>query len=238
MTGTISENLLNINDRIKKAARKAGRDPNEVTIIAVTKTVEPKRIKEAISAGLRVFGENYVQEAQEKMAKFKDKNLKWHFIGHLQKNKAKFAVELFDLIHTVDSVELAQELNKRAKEPVEILIEVNVAREKTKAGIDPEGAVKLARAISAMPNLKLRGLMAIPPAFEQAEMSRPYFAMVRRLAERINKERFLGVYLRDLSMGMSNDFEVAIEEGATMVRLGTAIFGTRAVPEKKAAKSA
>ena len=238
MTGTISDNLLNIQERIRKAAKRAGRDPGEVTVIVVTKTVEPKRVKEAISAGMRVFGENYVQEAQEKMGKFKEKNLKWHFIGHLQKNKAKLAVELFDLIHTVDSVELAQELNKRAKEPVDVLIEVNIAREKTKAGVDPEGAVKLARAISAMTNLKLRGLMAIPPSFEQPEMSSPYFAMVRRLAERINKERLPGVYLRELSMGMSNDFEVAIEEGATMVRLGTAIFGTRAASEKKAAKSA
>ena len=238
MTGTISDNLLNIQERIRKAAKRAGRDPGEVTVIVVTKTVEPKRVKEAISAGMRVFGENYVQEAQEKMGKFKEKSLKWHFIGHLQKNKAKLAVELFDLIHTVDSVELAQELNKRAKGPVDVLIEVNIAREKTKAGVDPEGAVKLARAISAMTNLKLRGLMAIPPSFEQPEMSRPYFAMVRRLAERINKERLPGVYLRELSMGMSNDFEVAIEEGATMVRLGTAIFGTRAASEKKAAKSA
>lgn len=238
MTGTISDNLLNIQERIRKAARRAGRDPGEVTVIAVTKTVEPKRVKEAISAGMRVFGENYVQEAQEKMGKFKEKSLKWHFIGHLQKNKAKLAVELFDLIHTIDSAELAQELNKRASGPVDVLIEVNIAREKTKAGVDPEGAVKLAKAISAMPNLKLRGLMAIPPSFEQPEMSRPYFAMVRRLAERINKERLPGVYLRELSMGMSNDFEVAIEEGATMVRLGTAIFGTRAASEKKAAKSA
>lgn len=238
MTGSISENLLNIHDRIARAARRAGRDPGEVTIVAVTKTVEPKRIKEAISAGLRVFGENYVQEAQEKMGKFKEKKLKWHFIGHLQKNKAKFAVELFDLIHSLDSVELAQELNKRAKKPLDVLIEVNIAKENTKTGIDPEGAVKLARAISSMGNLKLRGLMAIPPSFEQPEMARPYFAMVRRLAERINKEKLPGVYLRELSMGMSNDFEVAIEEGATMVRLGTAIFGTRAVPEKKAAKSA
>jgi len=238
MTGSISENLLNIHDRIAKAARRAGRDPGEVTIVAVTKMVEPKRIKEAISAGLRVFGENYVQEAQEKMGKFKEKKLKWHFIGHLQKNKAKFAVELFELIHSLDSVELAQELNKRAKKPLDVLIEVNIAKENTKTGIDPEGAVKLARAISSMGNLKLRGLMAIPPSFEQPEMARPYFAMVRRLAERINKEKLPGVYLRELSMGMSNDFEVAIEEGATMVRLGTAIFGTRAVPEKKAAKSA
>ncbi|MCC6503244.1 MAG: YggS family pyridoxal phosphate-dependent enzyme [Deltaproteobacteria bacterium] len=238
MTGTISDNLLNIQERIRKAARRAGRDPGEVTVIAVTKTVEAKRVKEAISAGLRVFGENYVQEAQEKMGKFKEKSLKWHFIGHLQKNKAKLAVELFDLIHTVDSVELAQELNKRASEPLDVLIEVNIAREKTKAGVDPDGAVKLAKALSAMPNLRLRGLMAIPPSFEQPEMSRPYFAMVRRLAERINKERLPGVYLRELSMGMSSDFEVAIEEGATMVRLGTAIFGTRTAPDKKAAKTA
>lgn len=238
MTGTISDNLLDIYERIRKAAKRAGRDPGEVTVIAVTKTVEPKLIKEAISAGQRVFGENYVQEAQEKMGKFKEKSLKWHFIGHLQKNKAKIAVDIFDLIHTVDSVELATELNKRAKGPVEVLIEVNIAREKTKAGVDPDGAVKLARAVSAMPNLKLRGLMAIPPSFEQPEMSRPYFAMVRRLAERINKERFPGVYMRDLSMGMSGDFEVAIEEGATMVRLGTAIFGTRTAPDKKASRNA
>ncbi|HEY4706513.1 MAG TPA: YggS family pyridoxal phosphate-dependent enzyme [Thermodesulfobacteriota bacterium] len=236
---TISENILHINDRIRRAARKAGRDPGEITLIAVTKTVETKKIKEAISAGLRVFGENYVQEAQEKISKVKDKNIKWHFIGHLQKNKVKLAVELFDMIHTVDSLDLAKEINKRATEPVDILIEVNIAREKTKAGVDSEGAVKLAKAISAtMPNLRLRGLMSIPPVFEQAEMSRPYFAMLRRLAERINKEKFPGVFLKDLSMGMSNDFEVAIEEGATMVRIGTAIFGSRESAEKKAAKSA
>lgn len=238
MTGNIAENVLIINDRISRAARKAGRDPSEITLIAVTKTVELKRIKEAVSAGLRTFGENYVQEAQEKIAKIKDKHVRWHFIGHLQKNKAKFAVELFNMIHTVDSLELAQELNKKAAAPLEILIEVNIGKEKTKAGTDPEGAVKLAKAISGMPNLRLRGLMAIPPQFEEAEMSRPYFAMIRRLAERINKEKFPGVFVRDLSMGMSNDFEVAIEEGATMIRIGTAIFGTREAADKKSAKSA
>lgn len=239
MPGTISNNLLTIQERVKKAARKVGRDPGEVTIIAVTKQVELKKIKEAVSAGIRVFGENYVQEAEEKIEKVKDKAVKWHFIGHLQKNKAKIAVELFDVIHTIDSLELAQELNKKAKEPLEILIEVNIAKEKTKAGIDPEGAVKLAKAISGLPNLRLKGLMTIPPFFEQAEMSRPYFAMLRRLAERINKEKYPGVSMKDLSMGMSNDFEVAIEEGATMVRIGTAIFGLRKeAPEKKSAKSA
>lgn len=234
----ISENILHIHDRIRRAARKAGRDPGEITLIAVTKMVEAKKVKEAVSAGLRVFGENYVQEAQEKIAKVKDKKIKWHFIGHLQKNKAKLAAELFDMIQSIDSVELAKELNKRAARQLDILIEVNISREKTKGGVTPDEAVKLAKAVSGMTNLRLRGLMAIPPFFEDAEMSRPYFAMLRRLAERINKEKFPGVFLRDLSMGMSNDFEVAIEEGATMVRIGTAIFGSREAAVKKAAKSA
>lgn len=236
----ISENILNIYDRIRRAARKAGRDPGEITVVAVTKMVEAKKVKEAVSAGLRVFGENYVQEAQEKIGKVKDKKVKWHFIGHLQKNKAKVAAGLFDMIESVDSVELAKELNKRAAGPLDIMIEVNIAREKTKGGVSPDEAVKLARAVSGMANLKLKGLMSIPPFFEDPEMSRPYFAMLRRLAERINKEKYPGVFLKDLSMGMSSDFEVAIEEGATMVRIGTAIFGSReaATAKKKASKAA
>lgn len=235
MAGIISENISSILDRINRAARKAGRDPGEVTLVAVTKTVEPKKVKEAISGGIRVFGENYIQEAEEKITKIKEKNIKWHFVGHLQKNKAKLAVEMFDLIHTVDSIELAAELNKRAKEPQDVLIEVNIGKEKTKTGVDAEGAVKLARAVSELENLKLKGLMTIPPFFEEPEMSRPYFVMLRRLAERINKERIPRVFLHELSMGMSNDFEVAIEEGATLIRVGTAIFGPR---EKKASKTA
>lgn len=227
MAESISENLIKIQDRIRKSARKAGREPSEVTLIAVTKKVEPKKIKEAVANGVRVFGESYVQEAEEKIGKIKDHSIKWHFIGHLQKNKAKLAVELFDFIQTVDSPELAVELNKKAKEPINILIEVNLAREKTKTGVDAEGAVKLARAISELPNLRLKGLMTIPPFNEAPEASRPYFIALRRLAERINKEKFPGVSMKELSMGMSNDFEVAIEEGATMVRIGTAIFGAR-----------
>lgn len=227
MAESISENLIKIQDRIRKSARKAGREPSEVTLIAVTKKVEPKKIKEAVANGVRVFGESYVQEAEEKIGKIKDHSIKWHFIGHLQKNKAKLAVELFDFIQTVDSPELAVELNKKAKEPIDILIEVNLAREKTKTGVDAEGAVKLARAISELPNLRLKGLMTIPPFNEAPEASRPYFIALRRLAERINKEKFPGVSMKELSMGMSNDFEVAIEEGATMVRIGTAIFGAR-----------
>ncbi|MBI5468409.1 MAG: YggS family pyridoxal phosphate-dependent enzyme [Deltaproteobacteria bacterium] len=234
--GTISENLISVMERISKAARKAGRQPDEVQLIAVTKTVEAKKVKEAVSAGARVFGENYVQEAQEKISKVKDTATKWHFIGHLQKNKAKLALELFDVIQTVDSPELATELNKKAKKPVDVLIEVNIAREKTKTGVDSEGAVKLARAFPNLPNLRLRGLMTIPPFTETPEGSRPYFVTLRRLAERINKERIPGVFLKDLSMGMSADFDVAIEEGATMVRIGTAIFGEREAPEKKPEK--
>lgn len=227
MAGTISENLTSVTDRVRKAARKAGRDPEEVTLVAVTKGVELKRIKEAYAGGARVFAENYVQEAEAKVSKIKDGTVRWHFIGHLQKNKVKRAVELFDCVQTVDSLELALDLNKRAAEPLNVLIEVNIAREKTKTGVDAEGAVRLAREFGSLQNLRLRGLFTIPPFSENPEASRPYFVTLRRLAERINKERIPGVFLHDLSMGMSNDFEVAIEEGATMVRIGTAIFGPR-----------
>ena len=141
-------------------------------------------------------------------------------------------MELFDCIHTVESVKLAQELNKRAKEPIDVLIQVNISREKTKAGVDADGASKLARAMAGMRGLRLRGLMTIPPFHEDPEMSRPYFVALRRLAEHINKERIPGVFLKDLSMGMSHDFETAIEEGATIIRVGTAIFGARALPAR------
>lgn len=237
MAGIISENLMDVMDRIGKAARKAGRDPSEVTLIAVTKGMDAKKVKEAVSGGVRVFGESYVQEAEDKLSKIKDKGVRWHFIGHLQKNKVKLAVEMFDMIQAVDSIELATEINKRTGEPLDVLIEVNIAREKTKTGVDAEGAVKLARAIAKLDKLRLRGLMSIPPIGETAEDSRPYFAALRRLAERINKEHIPGISLRELSMGMSGDFEVAIEEGATMVRVGTAIFGARETPRKKTSKA-
>lgn len=235
---SISENLINVIERVNRAARKAGRDPAEITLVAVAKSVEPKKIKEAVASGVSVIGENYVQEALEHRSKIKDKSIKWHFIGSLQSNKAKAAVELFDCIQTVDSLKLALELNKRAKEPIDVLIQVNIAREKTKAGVDSDGALKLARAISAMPSLRLRGLMAIPPFYDNPEMSRPYFVTLRRLAEHINKEHIPGVSLKDLSIGMSSDFEIAIEEGATIIRVGSAIFGPRAQkpPAKKPAK--
>jgi len=242
MGTSVTENLINVMDRLHRAARKAGREPDEITLVVVTKAVDIKKINEAYSGGARVFAENYVQEAQDKIQLFRKKPVKWHFIGHLQKNKAKHAVELFECVHSVDSESLAVELNKRAKDkgPLDVLIQVNIAREKTKAGVDAKGAVKLARAFEKLKNLRLKGLMAIPPYFDDPELSRPYFVTLRRLAERINKEHIPGVFIRDLSFGMSSDFEVAIEEGATMVRVGTAIFGPRETapakpePEEKA----
>jgi len=232
---SIAENLVEVRKRLKRAARKAGRDITEITLIAVTKTIEVKRVKEAIKEGLRVFGESYLQEAQEKINKIGDKKKKWHFVGHLQKNKARFAVELFDCIHSVDTPGLAREINRRASHPIDVLIQVNISGEKTKHGATPEGAMEIARMMPGLKNLNFRGLMAIPPPVDAPERSRPYFITLRRLAERINRERIPGVVVHDLSMGMSSDFDVAIEEGATMVRVGTAIFGPREAPPQKVA---
>ncbi len=237
MNRTIAENLDIVLQRIERATRKAGRDPAEIKLVAATKTVDPRRIKEAINSGVRLCGENYIQEAQEKIEKLKKTPLVWHFIGHLQKNKAKFAVELFDMIETVDSIELANALSKRTEKPLDVLIEVNLAGEKSKHGVTAKKAIKLAKDISKLKNIRLKGLMTIPPFNESVELSRPYFMTLRRVAERINKENLPGVSMHELSMGMSHDFEVAIEEGATIVRIGSAIFGERkpkTVPGKDA----
>lgn len=227
----IAENLSSVMQKIERAARKSGRMASEVKLVAVTKTVDIKKISEAIKAGANAFGENYVQEAQEKIEKFNKKPVQWHFLGHLQKNKAKFAVELFDMIETVDSLDLAKELSKRTKKGIDILIQVNIAREKNKGGVDIKDVDKLVRKASELPNIRIKGLMAIPPYQDNPESSRPYFVTLRRIAERVNRERIPNVSMRELSMGMSHDFEVAIEEGATIVRIGRAIFGER--PAKK-----
>ena len=226
----ISENLGRVREKIERAAKKAGRNSDEITLIGATKGVEAKRVKEAVKLGLRTFGENYVQEAMEKIGTLGREKVRWHFIGHLQKNKAKHAVELFRSVQSVDSVELAEALSKKTISlkipPIEVLIEVNLGGEKTKAGVKVKGLTKLAKKVVALEGLNLRGLMAIPPNYDDPEMSRPYFVTLRRLAEQINRE-ITGARLHELSMGMSHDFEIAIEEGATMVRVGTAIFGPR-----------
>jgi pyridoxal phosphate enzyme (YggS family) len=223
---SVKENLLKVRERIERAAQKAGRDPKEIKLLAVSKTVELDRIKEAIEAGVSILGENYVQEAQEKIEAL-GKSVSWHFIGHLQSNKAKYAVRLFDVIHSIDSIPLAEELNRRAEQPdrvIRVMIEVNLSKEATKFGTDEERVLNLARRIQNLDHLSLEGLMTMPPYFDSPEMSRPYYVALRELKDRMVKE---GIPLKELSMGMSNDFEIAVEEGATYVRVGTAIFGPR-----------
>ncbi len=222
----IKENLLRVLERIEKAAQRVGRDPAEIKLVAVSKTVEPARIREAIEAGVSILGENYVQEANKKIEEI-GRPVAWHFIGHLQSNKAKYAVHLFDMIHSLDSASLAEELNRRAEQMdrrIKVLVEVNLSGEVTKFGTDEERVFHTARSILNLRYLSLEGLMTMPPYFESPEMSRPYYIQLRELKERMGKE---GIPLKDLSMGMSNDFEVAIEEGATFIRVGTAIFGQR-----------
>jgi len=222
----IKENLLRVMERIEKAARKVGRDPNEIKLVAVSKTVEEARIKEAIGAGVSILGENYIQEAQKKIEEI-GRLVSWHFIGHLQSNKVKYAIRLFDMIHSLDSIPLAEELNRRAEQAnqaIKVMIEVNLSKEAAKFGADEERVLSLARRIQNLNHLFLEGLMTMPPYFDSPEMSRPYYIALRALKERMVKER---IPMKDLSMGMSNDFEIAIEEGATYVRVGTAIFGPR-----------
>ena len=222
MNQEIRTNLERVRERIAGAAERSGRRPTDVLLVAVSKTVEPERIRAAIAAGVPALGENRVQEAKAKIGEI-GRPVPWHLIGHLQSNKAKDAVELFDVIHSVDSVDLARECDRRAAaraRVVDVLLEVNVAGEAQKSGLDPETIGGRLDAIAALGHLRVRGLMAIPPIGEP-EATRPWFQALRKLAERHG--------LPELSMGMSNDFEVAIEEGATMVRIGTAIFGPRLV---------
>ncbi len=226
------ENISSIYKRMSHAAMRAGRNPEDIKLIAVTKTVSIERVKQAVDAGLRIFGESRVQEAQKKVMstelKAMSESLSWHLIGHLQKNKAKAAVELFDLIHSVDSVELAEAINKYAEKlgkTQEILVQVKLSMETAKHGIIKDNLINLFNEMKKMKNLKVKGLMTIPPYFDEPGMARPYFKETRRLRD---EAEINGFKLPELSMGMTNDFEVAIEEGATMVRIGTAIFGDRA----------
>ena len=208
------------------AAQRSGRDPREIKLVAVSKTVDVVRIKEAVEAGASIFGENYVQEAQKKIEEI-GRSVAWHFIGHLQSNKAKHAVRLFDVVHSVDSLALAEELNRRAEQAgrvLKVMMEVNLSGETTKFGADEESVLNLAKMIRHLHHLSLEGLMTMPPYFDSPEMSRPYYIGLRELKERMVRE---GIPMKELSMGMSNDFEIAVEEGATFVRVGTAIFGTR-----------
>jgi PLP dependent protein len=221
------ENISDIRNRISGAALRAGRRPEDIILVAVSKTVGTDLIRQAIDTGQRIFGENRVQEALDKISEISDIAVKWHLIGHLQRNKAKFAAGAFELIHSVDSVELADELQKQAEKKnimQRILAEVKLSEEETKHGIDTDSLELLLEHIIKLNNLRLEGLMTVPPYFADPEEARPYFRRLRELRDALQDK---GFQLPELSMGMSGDFEVAIEEGATLVRVGTAIFGER-----------
>jgi len=224
---SIRENLERIREKIRVKSELVGRDPQEITLVAVTKTVEADRIEEAIAAGVNIIGESRVQEAKEKYGKVESKII-WHLVGHLQRNKAKDAVKIFDLIHSVDSTKLAKEIDKQAKKVgkiQKILVEVNASGEESKYGLSPEEVITFLKEVSRFPNIKVEGLMTMAPFYENPEDCRPYFRKLRELREEIKAENIKDVEMVYLSMGMSSDFEVAIEEGSNMVRIGRAIFG-------------
>jgi pyridoxal phosphate enzyme (YggS family) len=226
---SIADNFKTVMDKIASASKCAGRDPSSVKLVVVTKTVHTDSIQEAVHAGAVILGENRVQEAKEKIEKL-GPVASWHFIGHLQTNKAKYAVKLFELIHSVDSLELAKEIDRQAAKTnkvQDVLIEVSIAGEASKAGVAMPEARALVREAAKLKHISIKGLMTMPPFLDEPEQVRPYFKKLRELSESIAKENIQGVSMKELSMGMSNDFEAAIEEGATMVRVGTAIFGER-----------
>lgn len=215
----VRENCRRVLERMAQAAARSGRDAASIRLIAVTKTIPVEKIREAIACGISDVGENRLQEALPKREALKNSPLTWHFIGHLQTNKARKAVETFNWIQSVDRVQLAEKLNQVAANPIPVLIEVKLHEEPNKSGVSESALPEFVEMFPRYERLQLRGLMAIPPFLENPEDVRPYFRNLRRLAERFR--------LSEISMGMSNDFEIAIEEGATMVRIGTALFGER-----------
>jgi pyridoxal phosphate enzyme (YggS family) len=224
MMSTLAGNLEMINSRIAAAAARAGRDPGDVKLVAVSKTHPAETIREALAAGQTVFGENKVQEAEGKIEEIGREEAEWHLIGHLQSNKARRAVQLFDVVHSVDSCELAQRLERicieEGREELRVLVQVDPAREATKSGVTQEDLPELVEFLKGCERLKFTGLMVLPPYSDDPEATRGYFKRLREIRDRV-------IPGGELSMGMSHDFEVAVEEGATIVRVGTAIFGER-----------
>ncbi|HZM85799.1 MAG TPA: YggS family pyridoxal phosphate-dependent enzyme [Blastocatellia bacterium] len=229
MAEQIRERLVRVRERIARAAERAGRSADDITLIAVSKTFDSTTVQQAVDAGARDLGENRVQEAIAKVGVVQGE-ARWHLIGHLQSNKARQAVEAFDVIHTIDSNQLADRLDRIAgdlgRRP-SVLVQVDLAHEPTKSGADESELPAIVEALESASHLEFRGLMTLPPFFDLPEQARPYFRKLREILEGLNRDRSTDQRLTELSMGMTNDFEVAIEEGATMVRVGTAIFGVR-----------
>ena len=230
--GSIRERLALVLDEIGRAAERVGRRPDSVRLVAATKTVPAERIREAIAAGLRFAGENRLQEALPKIRALQGEPIRWHFIGQLQRRKVRDVVGVFELIHSVDSLDLAAEIDRRAgasRLRQDVLLEVNVGAEITKAGFRPDDLPSVLPRLAGWDHIKVRGLMTIPPPVEQADDARPYFRRMRELSNELVRLDVPGIAMDELSMGMTHDFTVAIEEGATIVRVGTAIFGGRFV---------
>ena len=230
----IKENIENIEMKIKAACQKSGRKREDVLFLVVSKTIDVPRIKEAVDCGMNSLGENKVQEIMDKYEPMGE-GIKWHLIGHLQTNKVKYIIDKVELIHSVESVKLAEEINKRAAAKgitANILLEINIAGEESKFGIRPEECEQMVREISVLPNISIKGLMTVAPFVENSEENRKYFRQMKQLLVDINSKKIDNVNMTELSMGMTGDYEVAIEEGATIVRIGTGVFGARVYPNK------
>ena len=226
----IAENLKNLRKRIEQACQRCRRKNDDIQLIAVSKTFSAELIQEAIDAGQIEFGENYVQELQEKQKTLADRKIHWHFIGHLQSNKVKYITDFVSLIHSVDDLNLGKEINKRAERSSriqDVLVEIHTTDEATKFGVQPEHSIALIKELSQLSHIHVSGLMTMGPFSDNPDDSRSSFRCVAELKKHIEDEGIVNVQMRHLSMGMTHDFEVAIEEGATLVRIGTAIFGRR-----------
>ncbi|MHC1729142.1 MAG: YggS family pyridoxal phosphate-dependent enzyme [Syntrophobacteraceae bacterium] len=231
MIDSVADNLAAIRGRMEAACRRVQRDHSGVRLVGVTKTVPVERIREGIEAGITILGENYIQEARRKRAALADLPVSWHCIGHLQTNKARIAVECCDWIETLDREALAVELDRKAGKAhrrMPVLVQINIGDEETKSGVSPDDLPSFFRLASRLEWLEVRGLMALPPFFDEPERARPYFRRMRELVDMLRQSSPSPQNVTELSMGMSGDFEVAIEEGATLVRIGTALFGSRA----------
>ena len=232
--GQIAENIAKIHEKMDAAAKRAGRDPKEVQLIVVSKTIDVDRIKEAVACGEVHLGENKVQEIMDKYEPM-GPGIHWHLIGHLQTNKVKYIIDKVDMIHSVDRFHLAQEISKRAVQKgvtMDILLEINMAQEESKFGLAADETEDLVRQIAVLPGIRIRGLMTVAPFVEDPQENRPVFRKMKELLVDINAKKIDNVSMDVLSMGMTNDYEVAIEEGATMIRVGTAVFGARVYPNK------
>ena len=227
---SVAQNVARVQERIRQAAIRVGRDPAAVRLIAAAKTVDTARIRAAIASGVSIIGENYLQEARRKIGQIGHDAVQWHFIGTVQRNKVRYLFDLFNMLHAVDRLDLAEEIQRRGERlnrSLPVLLEVNIAGEDSKSGFHPQTLLREVETFAAFPHVQVRGLMTIPPPTVTPEEARPFYQELRDLQERLSRKGIAGLDFSELSMGMTADFEVAIEEGATMVRVGTAIFGPR-----------